>query len=60
MSQISIFAGKRPFMTICNITFLHLNKPAFKLFKTGTTNILQTINKTVQITVLQPTDKGKM
>jgi len=52
MSQISIFAGKMPFMTICNITVLHLNKLAFKLFKIGTNNILQTINKTVKITVL--------
>jgi len=47
MSQISIFAGKRPFMTIHNITIPHLNKLAYKLFKTGTINILQTINKTV-------------
>jgi hypothetical protein len=45
MSQISIFAGKRPFMTIRNITVPHLNKLAFKLFKTRTTNIIQTINK---------------
>jgi hypothetical protein len=34
-------------MTICNITVPLLNKLAFKLFKIGITNILQTINKTV-------------
>lgn len=52
MSQISIFAGKRPFMTMRNIRVLRPNKLAFKLFKIGTNNILQTINITVQITVL--------
>ena len=47
MSHISILAGKRLFVTICNITVPHLNKLAFKMFKIGTTTILQTINKRV-------------